>query len=208
MPGENNKHWLTWCVGDIRHIYKEKTSLFIIDKYSDIISYTCVFAGIDSWYLIWYNINILYHTYSVNIWSLLITVAFPSLTLVISVHSSSASPNVPRKTVLNQNLLVTESGIRPASSVPAFQPPDSGSNTSSCNSSTPSSPAFHFSNMDTSSSSPAHPSPRINIQSFQFPGIFFFSYSQGFSFVNISRGKEKNIKMLTCPPGGACVAQR
>ena len=63
-------------------------------------------------------------------------------------------------------------GMRPACSVPAFQVPDSSSNTSSCNSSTPSSPAFLTSSQLPPSPAP-QPSPSIILNDdtqFQFPG--------------------------------------
>lgn len=94
--------------------------------------------------------------------------------------SLPGSPNVIRRVANHtMSLPANESAVmRPANSVPAFQMPDSSSNTSSCNSSTPSSPALFITSCPTPPS--PQPSPQIQITSdtqFQFPGeLGYFRY--------------------------------
>ncbi|CAL1528760.1 unnamed protein product [Lymnaea stagnalis] len=76
-------------------------------------------------------------------------------------------------------------GLKPVTSMPSFpggHPPDSGSNTSSCNSSSPSSPVYHQTSSDTITSPSPAQSPCGHMQ-FNFPG-YMTVYCRGNTHVS------------------------
>lgn len=91
-----------------------------------------------------------------------------------------ADSPIPDRRRTNPNIMVAghreeELTLKPNNSMPNFPGAllhDSGSNTSSCNSSTPSSPALHMTSSGTvTSPSPAPASPRFQPYQFQFPDV-------------------------------------
>ncbi|GFR92725.1 kinase suppressor of Ras [Elysia marginata] len=83
------------------------------------------------------------------------------------------SPNSQRRISKSPNTLEDSQGLKIVKSMPNFSGgalPDSGSNTSSCNSSSPSSPAYQQTSSDTITSPSPAPSPFTHTQ-FNFPDV-------------------------------------
>ncbi|KAL5015972.1 hypothetical protein ScPMuIL_005561 [Solemya velum] len=103
--------------------------------------------------------------------------SLPDKLLDVFIESVLDGSPVPSKKVINPNSLQGNqtdalSNIKSVMSAPLFQIPDSSSNTSSYDSSTPSSPALVPPSSGTVTSPSPAPSPQIQITHFQYPGEF------------------------------------
>ncbi|RUS83373.1 hypothetical protein EGW08_008876 [Elysia chlorotica] len=120
--------------------------------------------------------------------------------------SPSSQSRVARANILSPNTVEDLQGLKPVKSMPNFPGgalPDSGSNTSSCNSSSPSSPAYQQTSSDTITSPSPAPSPFTHTQ-FNFPGNTQFNFPGNTQFnfpgntqdvvsTNTSNGSDKTL---------------